>query len=140
MAGDEQLVVYPHLQNSADHASVIIEALKSCLMEESATNKAPRGLDRALEALPQSDGVSRAFLDAGFLAWYAYFITTERNQSIKDLASGLSSPSLRYIVNEVSKIRPSDSLRKRIDHILSISNRGVKRSRESSKLLFYHAS
>ncbi|KAM4058264.1 hypothetical protein HRG_014601 [Hirsutella rhossiliensis] len=50
-----------------------------------------------------SDHTSRAFLDAGFGVWYAYFLATERNQFLKDSAAQLSPSNLRHVVAEVSR-------------------------------------
>ncbi|KAM4064264.1 hypothetical protein HRG_012655 [Hirsutella rhossiliensis] len=106
MAGSQQPHIDANLQDAsggANLASTVIEALRQCLTEEQTTDKAPPGFDRALEALSPSDHTSRAFLDAGFGVWYAYFLATERNQFLKDSAAQLSPSNLRHVVAEVSR-------------------------------------
>ncbi|KAI0187942.1 hypothetical protein F4808DRAFT_446519 [Astrocystis sublimbata] len=118
-----------HIQNPDDSASKIVEALRQCLMEERPSGKTPRGLDKALDALPQSflnDRVCRAFLSKGFKAWYAYFLTSEH---IKEITVLLSDPALEQVVADVSQLDANESVNKRIQHILFSSDRSAKRCR-----------
>jgi hypothetical protein len=112
--------------------SHLTATLTSCLTEERAITieKSPVGLDRALDTLHESDDVSRAFLKAGFVTWYAYFVATDET---KQAASRLSPAALQHVVNEVSKITPHDSVGERINHIL-FCHRGNKRRSEVSKV------
>ncbi|KAK3369545.1 hypothetical protein B0T24DRAFT_361853 [Lasiosphaeria ovina] len=114
----------PDLQNTSE----IITAIASCLTEEPATNKAPARLDKTFEDFSKLDHISHAFLNGGFLAWYAYYVATQRSEVIKDSASRLSPSLLQHVVTEVSKITPNNSVRKRVDCILYNSHRGSKRS------------
>ncbi|KJZ68995.1 hypothetical protein HIM_11611 [Hirsutella minnesotensis 3608] len=119
-----------NLQDADDGAnltSTVVEALRQCLTEEQTTDKAPPGFDRALEALSPSDHTSRAFLDAGFGVWYAYFLATERNQYLRSSVIQLSPSNLQRVVTEVSRSNTHDSVKRRIHNIIFRSDRSAKR-------------
>lgn len=118
----------PNLQSVNESASTVIEALTQCLAEKQTTDKAPPGLDKALESL-SSDPISCVFLDAGFWAWYAYFVATDRVEGLKESASQLSSSTLEHVAAEVSKVNAHASLTRRIQHVFFHSDRSPKRCR-----------
>ncbi|KAI0163856.1 hypothetical protein GGR57DRAFT_489632 [Xylariaceae sp. FL1272] len=117
------------MENPDDSASMIVEALRQCLTEETPSGKTPRGLDKALDAFSQSfphDRVLCAFLKQGFTAWYAYFLASGH---IKEITTLLSTPTLEQVAADVSQIGSSESVNQRIQHVLYYSDRGTKRCR-----------
>ncbi|KID96858.1 hypothetical protein MAJ_07244, partial [Metarhizium majus ARSEF 297] len=121
MASEQQPITNPNPQSNracVDNPEKVKRALWRCLTEEQNTVKAPPGLDTALETLSSSDQISRAFLDAGFQAWYAYFLATDRDRGLQESIAQLSPSALHHIASDVSKIDAHDSVTRRIQHVL----------------------
>lgn len=141
MASEQQPITNPNPQSNracVDNPEKVKRALWRCLTEEQNTVKAPPGLDTALETLSSSDQISRAFLDAGFQAWYAYFLATDRDRGLQESIAQLSPSALHHIASDVSKIDAHDSVTRRIQHVLFGSDRSAKRCSGSSSPHFRH--
>lgn len=116
-------------------AVTVIDALGRYLADEQLSEKAPPGLDRALDSLSSSNAISRAFQHAGFWTWYTYFLATDH---IKESVSQLTPEALQHVVAEVSKVQPHASVANRVNHIFLLSDRGPKRCSKSSRSHFCH--
>ncbi|KAF4467288.1 hypothetical protein FALBO_5852 [Fusarium albosuccineum] len=117
-------------RETTSQAVVLVRALSSCLTEPQALNqlrRAPDGFDKAVETLHSSNGTSRAFQARGFWTWLAYFLATSRDNSIEQDLSQLPSPTLQYVITEVSKVGADSSLVTRIQHTFHTSRRAARR-------------
>ncbi|KAH7019787.1 hypothetical protein EDB80DRAFT_870402 [Ilyonectria destructans] len=131
MSGSPEPVTTPNPQPADESEPVpttvtVIDTLGRYLADEQLSEKAPPGLDRALDSLSSSNAISRAFQHAGFWTWYTYFLATDH---IKESVSQLSPEALQHVVAEVSKVQPHASVANRVNHIFLLSDRAPKRCR-----------
>lgn len=95
--------------------------------------KAPRGLDAQLKATLETfeaatPNVWLTLLQAGFQAWYAYFVADPKIRSIVD---GLPALALQNLAEELCKVKLHKDIEELFEHLLHTADRGEARCRKS---------
>jgi hypothetical protein len=110
----------------------ILEALQSQLLEHHPDpTKAPVNFDAKLDDVDPSkpDSAARVFLKAGYHAWYAYFLATEKDPSLIPAIDALAPEAVKHVASETQKTCPQQSIQLLDQHLFSSSARSAKRRR-----------
>lgn len=92
-------------------------------------DKAPPGFDRQLKTTSETATADVWFtlLEAGFQAWYAYFVADPDTRAIIDR---LPLVEIRSLARELCEIAPHEDIQELFQHLFDVADRGDSRHRK----------
>ncbi|KAL1840611.1 hypothetical protein VTK73DRAFT_3717 [Phialemonium thermophilum] len=120
------------LPSERGQGALIVRIISEYLTQPGFSTKDGSELDAAREALPPSDRISRAFMDAGFQAWFGYFLVSRAREGFQKDLMELSPAALQRVAAELAKVKPHRLVEERMLRVQT-SSRGAKRRRTTQE-------
>jgi hypothetical protein len=129
-----------HFNEQSSQPAVLLQSIfRLVLNQPIVTDKAPSNFDKSLENACksntgsdplESDPIEKIFLDAGFAAWFAFFLATTQNLVGKQTVSLLGVSVVKSIAKEVSATKLHVSIEALFRHLFESSTHSARRCRE----------